>query len=113
MAYPHVVAAITDEELANALRVNFESEKVAAEVHRLHWFAMEVVGRVAPGAPVVIVNEAIIRLAGYLFDQPGATRGVGVRKRAPKQRGRSHFALLPRAPRRQHMRHTNRRRERR
>ena len=76
MAYPHVVAAITDEELANALRVNFESEKVAAEVHRLHWFAMEVVGRVAPGAPVVIVNEAIIRLAGYLFDQPGATRGV-------------------------------------
>ena len=66
--------AVTPEQLAAALRVG-DSVEETAEVERLLSYATEAVTRYAPNAPEASSNEAVIRLASYLFDQPTSTRG--------------------------------------
>ena len=66
---------ITVAQLASALRVGDSAEETA-EVTRLLAYAAEAVGRHAPAAPNVVQNEAAIRVSGYLFDQPLASRGT-------------------------------------
>ena len=53
-----------------------DTTEEAAEVERLLQYSTSVVTRHAPVAPAVVQNEAVIRLAGYLFDMPNAGRGV-------------------------------------
>ena len=65
--------AITIAQLAEALRVE---DLADADVARLHATATEVVSRRAPDAPEAIRDEAIVRLAGYLYDQPPAAPGA-------------------------------------
>ena len=65
---------VTAAQLAAAIRVGDSTEEVA-EVERLLAYATEAVTKHAPGAPDVAHNEAVVRLAGYLFDQPVAARG--------------------------------------
>ncbi len=48
-----------------------------AEAARLFTYATEAVTKHAPSAPDVVQNEAVIRLAGYLFDMPNAGRRDG------------------------------------
>ena len=67
---------LTVSELAAALRLGDSSEE-AAEVTRLLAYATEAVTRHAPDAPTTTANEAMIRLAAYLFDQPNAGKGSG------------------------------------
>ena len=67
--------ALTDSSLMNALRVGDSTEETA-EVSRLRTYAEAAVTKHAPDAPDAIAEEAQIRLAAYLFDQPNAGRGV-------------------------------------
>ena len=70
---------LTHVELSAAIRLGDSAEETA-EALRLLAFTTEAIskhlGAAYAGAPGVIVNEAAIRLAGYLFDQPNAGRGV-------------------------------------
>ena len=62
---------LTVAQLAAAIRVGDSTEETA-EVTRLLGYATVAVFHHAPDAPDVVHNEAAIRLAGYLFDQPNA-----------------------------------------
>ena len=70
---------LTQVELSAAIRLGDNAEEIA-EATRLLAFTTEAVSRhlgaAYEAAPEVIVNEAAIRLAGYLFDQPNAGRGL-------------------------------------
>ena len=59
-------------ELAAAMRVGDSTEETA-EVTRLLSYATVAVEHHAPDAPDVVHNEAAIRLASYLYDQPGTS----------------------------------------
>ena len=70
---------LTQAQLSAAIRLGDNAEEVA-EATRLLAFVTEAISRhlgaAYEAAPEVIVNEAAIRLAGYLFDQPNAGRGL-------------------------------------
>ena len=70
---------LTQAELSSAIRLGDSAEEVA-ESTRLLAFVTEAISRhlgaAYEAAPEVIVNEAGIRLAGYLFDMPNAGRGL-------------------------------------
>ena len=70
-----MAVTITVAELAAALRVGDSAEETA-EVTRLLAYATEAVDKYAPGAPDATQNEAVVRLAAQMFDQPNATRGA-------------------------------------
>lgn len=75
-----MAVTITAAELAAAIRVGDSTEE-QAEVARLLSYATEAVTRHAPGStaapvPDAVHNEAVVRIAGYLFDQPLASRGT-------------------------------------
>ena len=63
---------LTVAELAAAMRVGDSAEETA-EVTRLLGYATVAVEHHAPDCPDVVHNEAAIRLASYLFDQPGTS----------------------------------------
>ena len=67
---------LTAAALRVALRFGSTDEE-AAEADRLLAFATSAVTKHAPLAPDLALNEAAIRLAGYLFDMPNAGRGAG------------------------------------
>ena len=70
---------LTQAELSAALRLGDSAEEIA-EATRLLAFVTEAISRhlgdAYDTAPEAVVNEAAIRLAGYLFDQPNAGRGL-------------------------------------
>ena len=70
---------ITQVELSAAIRLGDSAEEVA-EATRLLGYVIEAISRhlgdAYEAAPEAVVNEAAIRLAGYLFDQPNAGRGL-------------------------------------
>ena len=68
-----MVVTLTVTELLAALRLGSGTEETA-EATRLLAYASEVVLRHAPDAPDTAHNEAAIRVAGYLFDQPFTSR---------------------------------------
>ena len=70
-----MAVTLTAAEVANALRVGDSAEETA-EVTRLLTYATEAVVKHAPDAPDATANEAVVRLAAYLFDQPNAGSGV-------------------------------------
>ena len=65
--------------LSDALRLTDSTEEIA-EATRLLSYATVAVSRhlsdAYQTAPDEVLNEAVIRLAGYLFDQPNAGRGL-------------------------------------
>ena len=65
---------LTAAQLAAALRLGDSTEETN-EATRLLAYATEAVAKYAD-APAATANEAAIRLASYLFDQPNAGRGV-------------------------------------
>ena len=70
-----MAVTLTVEQLAAALRLGDTTDETA-EATRLLAYATEAVTKHTPAAPDATANEAAIRLAGYLFDQPNAGRGV-------------------------------------
>ena len=71
-----MAVTLTLAELAGALRVG-DSTQETAEMTRLLAYSTEAVTRHAEEAPDVVANEAVIRLAGYLYDMPDASRYAG------------------------------------
>ena len=71
-----MAVTITVAELLAALRLNDSAEETA-EVTRLLAYSTEAVEQHAPTATTTSMNEAVRRLAGYLFDMPEAARSDG------------------------------------
>ena len=71
-----MAVTLTVEELSAALRLGSTPEETA-EATRLLSVSTELVTKHAPDAPDVVQNEAVIRVAGYLFDMPTAPRFAG------------------------------------
>ncbi len=69
-----MAVTITAAELAVELRVGDSTEESALVTRRLA-SASALVVKHAPDAPDAIHNEATVRVAGYLFDQPTASQG--------------------------------------
>ena len=67
-----MAVTLTQPELSAALRLG-ETAEETAEATRLLSYSTTAVIKYAPSAPDVIHNEAVIRLAGYLFDAPTAS----------------------------------------
>ena len=65
---------LTVSALLAALRLGTTTEETN-EATRLLAYATLAVEKHAPDAPEAAQNEAVIRLAGYVFDQPFAGRG--------------------------------------
>ena len=76
-----MAVTLTAAQLAESLRLDATSTSELAQATRLLAYCTEVASRhlgdAYGDAPAVVVNEAVIRLAGYLYDQPNAGRGVG------------------------------------
>ena len=72
-----MAVTILVEELLAALRLG-TTDAETAQGTRLLAYATEAVQKYAPGedVPVTIQNEAVVRLSGYLFDSPPASRGA-------------------------------------
>ena len=70
-----MAVTLTVAELVAALRLGDTDEELV-EATRLLAYCAEAVVKHAPNAPDVAHNEAARRLAGYLFDQPEAGRGM-------------------------------------
>ena len=76
-----MAVTLTVAELSAALRLGGTQEETA-EVTRLLAYATQAVAEYLGGgafatAPEVVVNEAVIRIAAYLFDMPNAPRSSG------------------------------------
>ena len=73
-----MAVTVTVAELAAAMRLGATSEETA-EATRLLAYATEAISRHLGGAyedvPAAVVNEAAIRLAGYIYDQPTTAGG--------------------------------------
>ena len=71
--------AVDVTQLAAALRLGdgttAPAEPIASQLTRLLGVANAQITKVASGAPDEVKDEAVIRFAGYLFDQPTASRG--------------------------------------
>ena len=70
-----MAVTLTAAQLAAAIRLGDTTEETA-EATRLLAYATEAVTKHAPDAPDAVHDEAVIRLAGYLFDQPTASRNL-------------------------------------
>ena len=69
-----MAVTLTQESLTAAIRAG-TSPAENAEIARLLAYATEAVQKHAPEAPSVVQNEAVIRLAAYLYDSPNAAPG--------------------------------------
>ena len=70
---------LTQAELSAAIRLGDSAEEIAEATRLLAYVTEAITRHLADAydtAPEAIVNEAAIRLAGYLFDQPNAGRGL-------------------------------------
>ena len=70
-----MAVTIKRAELSDVLRLGHSGPEMA-EATRLLAYATAAVTKHVPICPDEISNEAAIRLAGYLFDQPNAGRGA-------------------------------------
>ena len=70
-----MAVSLTVAQLANALRVGDTTEETEL-VARLLSASTELVQRYAPDAPDAVLDEAVVRLSGYLFDMPNAPGGA-------------------------------------
>ena len=74
-----MAVTLTQGELSAAIRLGDSAEEIAEATRLLAYVTEAITRHLADAydtAPEAIVNEAAIRLAGYLFDQPNAGRGL-------------------------------------
>ena len=70
-----MAVTITVAELLAAMRLGSSAEETAQAI-RLLGYSTAAIEKHAPDAPAAIQNEAVVRLAGYLFEQPYAGQGL-------------------------------------
>ena len=71
-----MAVTLTVEQLAAAIRLG-STDAETAQATRLLALGTVAVTKHAPNAPDTIQNEAVVRVAGYLFDAPQAAQGTG------------------------------------
>ena len=74
-----MAVTLTQAELSAAIRLGDSAEEVAEATRLLAYTTAAItqhLGTSYGAVPEAIVNEAAIRLAGYLYDQPNAGRGL-------------------------------------
>ena len=71
-----MAVTLTVAQLSAAIRLGDTVEETA-QATRLLSVGSQAVAKHAADAPDAIHNEAVIRLAGYWFDQPQAAAGAG------------------------------------
>ena len=81
--------SLTQVELSSAIRLGDSAPRKSPRPRGCSTYTTAAISRNTlatsyEAAPEVIVNEAAIRLAGYLFDQPNAGRGLVICKRWAK-----------------------------
>lgn len=72
--------ALTAAQLAARLRLSGTlamDPDVGTRLLGLQDVARELVGKAAPKAPPAVAVEAVVRIVGYLYDQPSASEGMG------------------------------------
>ena len=89
--------ALTATQLRDALRLGTDADTLA-QVTRLLAVATAAVEEHAPAAPDAFKDEAVVRLAGYWFDQPNFAEGSGTAA-ALRNSGAGDLLLKHRAPR--------------
>ena len=92
-----MAVTLTIAALSGALRLSDDAAE-QAEAMRLLAYATEAVEQHAPDAPEATQNEAVIRLAAYLYDQPNAGRGLVLCQRFEELRGGNDLVALPGSP---------------
>ena len=70
-----MAVTLTLDALRAALRLSDNADE-NMEAARLLAYATVAVEQHAPAAPASVQNEAVIRIAAYLFDQPTSSRGA-------------------------------------
>ena len=70
-----MAVTLTVDALSAAVRLGDSPEELT-EITRLLAYATEAVENYSPDAPETAQNEAVIRLAAQMFDQPNASRGA-------------------------------------
>ena len=74
-----MAVTITVAELASAVRIGDSTEETA-QVTRLLAYATTAIERHLGDeyavTPAAVVDEAVVRVVGYLYDQPTASRGA-------------------------------------
>ena len=70
-----MAVTITARELSNALRADPDNPGTFPQIERLLPVATAIVETYSNDAPDAVQNEAVVRLAGYLYDQPFAPQG--------------------------------------
>ena len=70
-----MAVTITRPELRDALRLEADQD-TTDEIDRILRYAATAVTRNVATAPDVVHDEAVVRLASYLFDQPSTSRGA-------------------------------------
>ena len=71
-----MAVTITAADLATAIRLGTSTEETA-QATRLLAVATAIVERYAQSAPEAVQNQAVVQVAGYLYDQPAASQGAG------------------------------------
>ena len=79
-----MAVTLTIAQLSAAVRLGDSAEELA-EITRLHAYAVEAVEKYAPDAPETTANEAVVRLAAQMFDQP-IGKSWSLRQRAKELR---------------------------
>ena len=90
--------ALTAAQLATALKLDATDAAELADVTRLLGAATALIEAYAPTAPDAIVDEAVVRVCGYLYDSPTAARGTAFGS-ALRNSGAGGLLLPWRAPR--------------
>ena len=74
-----VTVAITPADLGAALRIDLPADSdLSGLIDRLIGASVQVCARfVGSNAPNEVADEAVVRLAGYIFDSPEAPMGTG------------------------------------
>ena len=72
-----MAVTLTAEQLADAIRIETPLEEPDTSiVNRLLSVGTLLVQEFAPDAPDAVQDEAVVRISGYLYDQPQAARGM-------------------------------------
>ena len=71
-----MAVTLSIDELRDGIRAG-DTQQETDVITRLLLVGTALVQKHAPNAPEAVQNEAVVRLAGYLFDQPAATSRQG------------------------------------
>ena len=88
-----MAVTVTSTDVARAIRAVVSTE-VTEELTGLLAYARNEVVRIAPGAPDVVHDRAVILAVGYIYDKPTAARGLAYANALRHSGAKCHAASL-------------------